>query len=220
MNASLFSDDIVEINLPQAKLIFIDHFFKKEEADAILSDLTENIGWEQGEIMMFGKKVLEPRLSAWYGDEGKEYTYSGKKQTPLAWTDTLKGIKNKIELECQNSIPPDAELHCAKCAHQYKAIFNSVLLNYYRNGQDSMGWHSDDEKELGRNPTIVSLNLGETRRFLIRHKIDKNLKKEILLTHGSLLIMTDEMQHYWQHAVPKEPKKQQPRINLTFRWII
>ncbi len=209
MNASLFSDDIVEINLPQAKLIFTEHFFKKEEADALLLDLTENIQWEQGEIMMFGKKVLEPRLTAWYGDEGKEYTYSGKKQTPLAWTDTLKGIKNKIETECEKLTPP-----------QYKAIFNSVLLNYYRNGQDSMGWHSDDEKELGRNPTIASLNLGETRRFLIRHKIDKNLKKEILLTHGSLLIMTDEMQHYWQHAVPKESKKQQPRINLTFRWIV
>ena len=213
MNASLFSGDTVEINLPQAKLIFIEDFFKKEEADAILLDLTENIQWEQGEIMMFGKKILEPRLTAWYGDEGKEYTYSGKKQTPLPWTDTLKGIKNKIESECKKLTPP-----------QYspisKAIFNSVLLNYYRNGQDSMGWHSDDEKELGRNPTIASLNLGETRRFLIRHKIDKNLKKEILLTHGSLLIMTDEMQHHWQHAVPKEPKKQQPRINLTFRWIV
>ncbi len=217
MNASLFSDDIVEINLPQAKLIFIEHFFKKEEADALLSDLTENIHWEQGEIMMFGKKVLEPRLTAWYGDEGKEYTYSGKKQTPLAWTDTLKGIKNKIETDCEKLTPPQSrEVRDVP----YNPVFNSVLLNYYRNGQDSMGWHSDDEKELGLNPTIASLNLGESRRFLIRNKADKNLKKEILLTHGSLLIMTDEMQHYWQHAVPKEPKKQQPRINLTFRWIV
>ncbi len=217
MNASLFSDDIVEINLPQAKLIFIEHFFKKEEADALLSDLTENIHWEQGEIMMFGKKVLEPRLTAWYGDEGKEYTYSGKKQTPLAWMDTLKGIKNKIETDCEKLTPPQSrEVRDVP----YNPVFNSVLLNYYRNGQDSMGWHSDDEKELGLNPTIASLNLGESRRFLIRNKADKNLKKEILLTHGSLLIMTDEMQHYWQHAVPKEPKKQQPRINLTFRWIV
>ncbi len=217
MNASLFSNDIVEINLPQAKLIFIEHFFKKEEADALLSDLTENIHWEQGEIMMFGKKVLEPRLTAWYGDEGKEYTYSGKKQTPLAWTDTLKGIKNKIETDCEKLTPPQSrEVRDVP----YNPVFNSVLLNYYRNGQDSMGWHSDDEKELGLNPTIASLNLGESRRFLIRNKADKNLKKEILLTHGSLLIMTDEMQHYWQHAVPKEPKKQQPRINLTFRWIV
>ncbi len=217
MNASLFSNDIVEINLPQAKLIFIEHFFKKEEADALLSDLTENIHWEQGEIMMFGKKVLEPRLTAWYGDEGKEYTYSGKKQTPLAWMDTLKGIKNKIETDCEKLTPPQSrEVRDVP----YNPVFNSVLLNYYRNGQDSMGWHSDDEKELGLNPTIASLNLGESRRFLIRNKADKNLKKEILLTHGSLLIMTDEMQHYWQHAVPKEPKKQQPRINLTFRWIV
>jgi alkylated DNA repair dioxygenase AlkB len=217
MNASLFSDDIVEINLPHAKLIFIEHFLKKEEADTVLFDLTENIQWEQGEIMMFGKKVLEPRLTAWYGDEGKIYTYSGKKQTPLVWTDTLKDIKNRIEFECEKLTPPQSrEVRDVP----YNSVFNSVLLNYYRNGQDSMGWHSDDEKELGRNPTIASLNLGESRRFLIRNKVDKNLKKEILLTHGSLLIMTDEMQHYWQHTVPKEPKKQQPRINLTFRWVV
>ena len=146
MNASLFSDDIVEINLPQAKLIFIEHFFKKEEADALLSDLTENIHWEQGEIMMFGKKVLEPRLTAWYGDEGKEYTYSGKKQTPLAWTDSLKGIKNKIETDCEKLTPPQSrEVRDVP----YNPVFNSVLLNYYRIGQDSMGWHSDDEKEFG-----------------------------------------------------------------------
>ena len=204
----LFSEKQRIINLPQANLIFEEHFFNQQEADSLQKTLTETIAWEQGEIMMFGKKVLEPRLTAWYGEAGKSYTYSGKTQYGLTWTDALSLIKNKVEAACQPII------------NYQPSLFNSVLLNYYRNGQDSMGWHADDEKELGRNPVIASLNFGESRRFLFRRKADKNIKHEILLTHGSLLIMAGEMQHYWQHAVPKEPKKNLPRINLTFRWII
>ena len=204
----LFSEKQRIINLPQANLIFEEHFFAKKEADSVQKILTETIAWEQGEIMMFGKKVLEPRLTAWYGEAGKSYTYSGKTQYGMTWTDALSLIKNKVEAACQPII------------NYQPSLFNSVLLNYYRNGQDSMGWHADDEKELGRNPVIASLNFGESRRFLFRRKDDKNIKHEILLTHGSLLIMAGEMQHYWQHAVPKEPKKNLPRINLTFRWII
>ena len=151
---------------------------------------------------MFGKLVQEPRLTAWYCDEGKIYTYSGKTQMPNAWHPTLLEIKNKIETVSEIS-----------------AKYNSVLCNLYRNGNDSMGWHSDDEKELAQNPIIASVNLGETRRFLFRHKHDKTLKHELLLTHGSLLIMSGTMQHFWQHAVPKEPKKTEARINLTFRKI-
>ena len=204
----LFSEKQRIINLPQANLIFEEHFFNQQEADSLQKTLTETIAWEQGEIMMFGKKVLEPRLTAWYGEAGKSYTYSGKTQYGLAWTDALSLIKNKVEAACQPII------------NYQPSLFNSVLLNYYRNGQDSMGWHADDEKELGRNPVIASLNFGESRRFLFRRKDNKNIKHEILLTHGSLLIMAGQMQHYWQHAVPKEPKKNLPRINLTFRWII
>ena len=204
----LFLEKQREIVLPQAELIFEEHFFNQQEADSLQKILTETIAWEQGEIMMFGKKVLEPRLTAWYGEAGKSYTYSGKTQYGLAWTDALVLIKNKIEAACPSFMTRESP------------FFNSVLLNYYRNGQDSMGWHADDERELGRNPIIASLNLGESRRFLFRRKDDKNIKHEILLTHGSLLLMAGEMQHFWQHAVPKEPKKNLPRINLTFRWII
>jgi alkylated DNA repair dioxygenase AlkB len=191
------------IELENAEMIFIEHFLEPFNADIIFKELIEELAWEQGEITMFGKKVLEPRLTAWYGDEDKSYTYSGKKQEPLAWVEPLIGLKNKIENTPSVFTP-----------------FNSVLANYYRNGTDSMGYHSDDEKELGRNPIIASLNFGETRRFLFRHKTKKELKHELLLTHGSLLVMQGAMQHHWQHAIPKEPKKIRPRINLTFRQII
>ena len=195
------------IELPQAHLFFIQNFFEKHEADILLHQLTENIAWQQGEIMMFGKKILEPRLTSWYGDEGKIYTYSGKTQTPNPWIEPLITIKNRIEKTTHN----------LSLKESFGTVFNSVLLNLYRNGTDSMGWHADDEKELGRNPVIASVNFGESRRFLFRKKNEPSQKYELLLTHGSLLIMSGEMQHFWQHSVPKEPQKTRPRINLTFR---
>ena len=197
------------IALKNAELIFIKHFFNREESDTLFTDLTENIAWQQGEILMFGKKIVEPRLTAWYGDAEKVYTYSGKTQQPLVWIEPLNFIKNAIE-----STPS-----CFQLDKSVSKGFNSVLCNFYRNGHDSMGYHADDEKELGRNPIIASVNFGESRRFLFRRKDDKMEKFELLLTHGSLLIMAGEMQHYWVHAVPKEPMKTKPRINLTFRHI-
>ncbi len=194
------------ITLPDAELLFIENFYTPSVSDAFLAELTTDLAWEQGEITLFGKKVLEPRLSAWYGNEGKSYTYSGKKQEPLPWHSTLFQIKVDIEAV----IPEQLELDI---------YLNSVLCNYYRNGQDSMGFHADNEKELGRNPTIASINFGETRRFQFRRRDDKNVKYELELTHGSLLVMTGAMQHHWLHAVPKEPKRAKPRINLTFRHI-
>ena len=195
------------IVLDNANLLFVEDFFNKKEADRLLQSLTETTPWEQGEITMFGKKILEPRLSSWHGDAGKVYTYSGKTQNPLPWTETLAFIKNKIVKQTFD-------------AQATPSVFNSVLANFYRNGQDSMGFHADDEKELGKNPTIASVNFGETRRFIFRRKDDKTTKHELLLTHGSLLIMSGEMQHFWQHAVPKEPNKTKPRINLTYRNIL
>ena len=215
-NKMLFSEKERHISLKNAELLFIESFFEKEEADNLQKELTENVDWQQGEIMMFGKKVLEPRLTAWYGDEGKVYTYSGKTQVPLPWNAQLLSIKHRIE---QLTTP---SVYLTKTAENalIPKHFNSVLLNYYRNGTDSMGFHSDNEKELGLNPTIASVNFGESRRFIFRRKDDKNEKFELLLTHGSLLVMSGEMQHHWQHAIPKEPKKTKPRINLTFRWIL
>ena len=199
----MLTDHTQQIILPDAELIFIPNFWKGAEADDLFQILKNELAWQQSAIKIFGKLINEPRLTAWYGNEGKVYTYSGKTQIPNSWHPTLLDIKNKIE-----NIP------------EVSAKYNSVLCNLYRNGNDSMGWHSDDEKELGQNPIIASVNFGETRRFLFRHKNDKSLKHELSLTHGSLLIMSGTMQHYWQHAVPKETKKNNARINLTFRNIV
>ncbi len=195
------------ITLPDAELLFIENFYPPSVSNAFLSELTSELAWEQGEITLFGKKVLEPRLSAWYGDAGKTYTYSGKKQEPLPWQSGLLQIKTDAE----NAIVEHLK---------FDIYLNSVLCNYYRNGQDSMGFHADNEKELGKNPTIASINFGETRRFQFRRRDDKTVKYELELTHGSLLVMAGAMQHHWLHAVPKEPKRTKPRINLTFRHIM
>ena len=202
------------IELPDAKIVFIEHFFTPSVSDQFLINLTHEVDWQQGEITMFGKRLLEPRLSAWYGDEGKSYTYSGKKQEPLPWHKSLFLIKTEIEKQLQKTTSVDFLFL------QNPAIFNSVLCNLYRNGNDSMGWHQDNEMSLGKNPLIASVNFGESRRFLFRRKEDKTVKHELLLTHGSLLIMAGAMQHHWQHAVPKEPRRTKQRINLTFRHIL
>jgi alkylated DNA repair dioxygenase AlkB len=194
------------ISLPDAELLFIENFYTPSVSNAFLAQLSAELAWEQGEITMFGKKIAEPRLSAWYGDAGKNYTYSGKTQTPLMWHDALTAIKTGVE-----------QTVVAQLKDELK--FNSVLCNYYRNGQDSMGFHADNEKELGQNPIIASINFGESRRFIIRRRDDKTVKHELVLTHGSLLVMSGAMQHHWLHAVPKEPKRTKPRINLTFRHI-
>jgi alkylated DNA repair dioxygenase AlkB len=141
-----------------------------------------------------------PRLTAWYGDQGKSYTYSGIEQHPEHWNPTLKLIKSKIEQIAQVS-------------------FNSVLLNLYRDGKDSVSWHSDDEPELGENPIIASVSFGATRRFSLRNKHSKNHKIDIDLASGSFLLMQGETQHFWQHQIAKTAKEIQPRINLTFRII-
>ena len=201
------------IELQDAKIVFIEHFFTPSVSDRFLEDLTLNLDWKQGEIRLFGKPVLEPRLSAWYGDEGKTYIYSGKKQQPLPWHKSLFLIKTDIEKYLQKAPSNDFLIL------ENNVTFNSVLCNLYRNGNDSMGWHQDNERALGINPLIASLNFGESRRFLFRRKEDKTIKHELLLTHGSLLIMAGAMQHHWQHAVPKEPRRPKQRINLTFRHI-
>ena len=213
-------DNQENILLEEAKLIFIPQFFTPSVSDQFLTNLTKIRAWQQGEITMFGKRVLEPRLTAWYGDEGKSYTYSGKKQEPIAWDETLLLIKNEIEKTLlQKKYADFLNQQTPSRYSRDRSVFNSVLCNFYRNGSDSMGYHSDNERELGQNPLIASVNFGESRRFLLRRKDDTTKKHELILSHGSLLIMGGAMQHHWQHAVPKEPKRTQPRINLTFRHI-
>lgn len=192
----------VDISLPNATLWYAPQFLLPTEAGTLFAYLQsdKNIAWRQDTIRMFGKQVLTPRLSAWYGNEGASYTYSGLTLQPNNWTDELLSIKQKIETISG-------------------ATFNSVLLNFYRHGQDSMGWHADDEPELGKMPTIASLSLGAERRFLLRAKNNHHQKHEIPLHNGSLLVMSGNTQHYWQHAIPKTSRPTKPRINLTFRQI-
>ena len=152
------------------------------------------------EYPIYGKEIDLPRLTAWYGDEGKNYSYSGIKVVPMKWTPTLLEIKSKIELVSG-------------------VIFNSVLLNYYRTGKDSVSWHSDDEPELGKNPPIGSVSFGAKRPFQLKHIENKNLKGTVELTNGSFLLMKGPTQHFWQHQIPKTTKQIGERINLTFRII-
>ncbi len=191
----------IHYDLPDAEVTLYKGFFHKEDADRLYTSLLKDTNWKQEDITVYGKTYPTPRLTAWYGDPQTAYTFSGSKWEPYPWNADLLFIKEKVE----------------KAAG---ATFNSVLLNLYRNGADSVGWHRDNEEELGRNPVIASVSFGETRPFHIRHKFRKELARmEIPLTHGSLLLMAGPMQHYWEHQVPKTAKPISPRINLTFRFV-
>lgn len=159
-----------------------------------------NIRWKQDSIKLYGKSVPLPRLTAWYGDAGAAYSYSGIKSEPNPWNDGLLHLKQRIEKLSGSS-------------------FNSVLLNWYRDGQDSLSWHADDEKELGLNPIIASANFGATRDFQLRRNDDHDHKISLPLRHGTLLIMRGELQQHWRHAVPKRANVAVARFNLTFRTI-
>ena len=210
-----------KITIPQGELLYFPEFFSQKIANRALDFLLANraghtqpeelsantpwtnIPWQQDEINMYGKKIPLPRLSSWHGDSDHPYTYSGITLQSLPWNAALDYLRDQLE----------ALTHTR---------FNSVLLNLYRDGQDHISWHTDDEPELGKNPIIASINFGESRRFLLRrHEKERQAdeKLEVLLGHGSLLIMQGETQHYWQHSVPKQAKVLKPRINLTFRHI-
>jgi alkylated DNA repair dioxygenase AlkB len=189
------------INLQDGELVYIKDYYSEDHSNQLFLELRDTLEWKQDKIKMFGKVHNVPRLQAWYGDEGKSYSYSGIKMIPTKWTDTLLAIKNELEKTSGASL-------------------NSVLANLYRNGNDSNGWHADDEKELGTNPVIVSLSLGESRKFKMKHKIDKKHKFDLELTHGSLLIMKGSTQHYWKHTISKTAQRKGERINLTYRYIM
>ena len=181
------------------EFIYLPNFFTKQESDFLFNLLKINVLWKQESMNMYGKRVDFPRLTSWYGDNDKPYSFSGITLDPNPWTKELLEIKAKIE--------PIADVN-----------FNSVLLNRYRNGSDSISWHTDAEKELGKNPVIASANFGATRNFQLRH-IETKEKIDIDLSHGCLLIMQGELQHFWQHQIPKTTKPVNERINLTFRVI-
>lgn len=184
----------------QLALTYYPGFFSKVVADGYFETLTTQLQWEIEHYKMFGKMVAAPRLLAWYGDTNIKYRYSGLDHIASEWTQALINIKIALE---------------TKLSHG----FNSVLANFYRDGQDSMGWHADDENELGSNPMIASLSFGASRIFSLRTIERPRKSMKILLEHGSLLVMHGPTQHYWQHAILKTKKCLEPRINLTFRQV-
>jgi alkylated DNA repair dioxygenase AlkB len=171
-----------------------------EEANQYLGLLMQNILWKNDEVVIFGKHIVTKRKTAWYGDSDYLYTYSNITKQALPWTKELYGLKQMVE--------------------EFAGVkFNSCLLNLYHNGDEGMGWHSDDEESLGKNITIASLSLGAERKFLFKHKQTKQIIS-FILEHGSLLIMKDATQRNWLHSLPKSKNIVQPRINLTFRTIV
>ena len=196
----LFNSEPLILDLPDAEIIYYPQFFDKEQADKIYTELLQEIAWQQDNITVFGKTHPQPRLTALYGNEGKPYSYSNITMQPNPWNTLLQKIKYLIEsrTECQ---------------------FTTVLLNQYRDGKDSNGWHADNEKELGTNPIIASLSFGAERVFQLKHNTIADAKKSIVLEHGSLLLMKGSTQHFWKHQIPKTAKPIGNRINLTFRSI-
>ncbi|QIH39569.1 alpha-ketoglutarate-dependent dioxygenase AlkB [Flavobacterium sp. Sr18] len=199
---SLFesTSETIVIDLPEAEIIYYPQFYDKEQADIIFAELAKDIPWQQDEIRVYGKIHPQPRLTALFGNEGKPYSYSNITMQPHPWNSLLQKLKTEIEKVSDT-------------------IFTTVLLNQYRDGKDSNGWHADNEKELGTNPVIASLSFGAERMFQLKHNLDKDLKKNIVLQHGSLLLMRGKTQHFWKHQIPKTAKPINPRINLTFRVI-
>lgn len=176
-------------------------FFTKEYADLLFAKLIRQVKWKQESIRLFGRLVLQPRLIAYYGDEKINYSYSGVRHVPNKWIEPISDIKSEVE-------------------KKFKVKFNSALINLYRNGSDSMGWHRDNEASLGINPTIVSISFGIERKFQFRQWKEKDEKISVKLEHGSALLMKGETQHYWEHQIPKSKRIIDPRINITFRRII
>ncbi|MEW6092271.1 MAG: alpha-ketoglutarate-dependent dioxygenase AlkB [Pseudomonadota bacterium] len=195
------SGRLEKIPVPNADVYFLSHLDMGAPDEEVLQYLIENVPWRQESVNLWGKRFEQPRLIAWFGDADKTYTYSGITLTPNAWTPYLLNLRHRVE-----SIV-DKE-------------FNSVLLNYYRDNNDSMGFHSDDEPELGKQPVIASLSIGEERTFILKSKTEKSLKPiRLRLPSGSLLLMQGSTQENWLHGIRKESKPCGPRVNLTFRRI-
>lgn len=185
---------------PLKDTAFIKDFLDDETALSYLNVILEEVKWQQFPIKMFGKTFMQPRLIAWQGDPGISYTYSNTSLVANGWNNKILELKHKIETFCNHN-------------------FNSVLINCYRNGLDSMGWHSDDESSLGEEPYIASLSLGAEREIQFRNKKDLKKRADLILSNGSLLLMFGKTQSEWQHQIPKRKKIDAVRVNLTFRKI-
>lgn len=194
----LFSTEKTHLHLPNAEVLYIPNFYNPDKAEAYFQLLKATIPWQQDDITVFGKTYPQPRLTALFATNIKPYSYSNITMVPKNLTEELKLIKTDIEDFCNHE-------------------FTTILLNLYRNGSDSNGWHADNEKALGTNPVITSLSLGATRTFHFKHRNIPDEKYKLNLESGSLLIMKGEMQHFWLHQIAKTKRDVNGRINLTFR---
>ncbi|HWU71318.1 MAG TPA: alpha-ketoglutarate-dependent dioxygenase AlkB [Pseudoxanthomonas sp.] len=188
------------IELRDAELRYQPGWMPAERADALFDALLARVPWEIHRIRLFGREVDSPRLSCWMGDADATYRYSGMRHLPRPWLPRLDDVRERLRLEAG-------------------VDFNSVLLNRYRDGRDAMGWHSDDEAELGPEPVIASLSLGATRRFVLKHRREPSCRLALELEHGSLLLMSGATQRHYRHALPRTAKPVGERINLTFRHV-
>jgi alkylated DNA repair dioxygenase AlkB len=187
-------------DLPDADLVYYPHFFDAQQANELFKKLIDEVPWQLDNITVYGKSYPQPRLTALYGNDGKPYGYSNIVMQPHAWSPLTMFIKKEMETVVNQN-------------------FTTVLLNQYRGGRDSNGWHADNERELGKNPVIASVSFGGERNFQLRHNTIVGAKTNIILEHGSLLVMQGTTQHFWKHQIPKTAKPVLPRVNLTFRVI-
>lgn len=196
---SLFEDDPTELLPYDGSAVLHQWVLGDRSWEEVMGRLVDDIPWEAHTIKMFGKEYPQPRLVAWYGDPGSEYSYSGLKMNVRPW------------------IPPIVDLKVIAESHA-GVVFNSVLVNLYRDGNDKVGWHRDNEPELGGTPTIASMSLGAPRRFKFRH-LSTGEQVEAVLNPGSLVVMSGLSQTCWEHEVPRQAAVKEPRINLTFRQV-
>ncbi|MFC4094599.1 alpha-ketoglutarate-dependent dioxygenase AlkB family protein [Euzebyella saccharophila] len=189
-----------DLQLCESTMSYYPQFLGRKEADTLYHVLRKNVPWQQDSIKIFGRDYLQPRLTALYGDNEKSYSYSNITMHPKKFIPELLELKQNIEEKC-------------------KTKFTTCLLNLYRNGKDSNGWHADNEKELGKEPVIASISLGAERFFHLKHQEIKSERYKLLLEHGSLLVMGGKTQHKWLHQIPKTSREVGERINLTFRYI-
>lgn len=201
-NPLLARERLEPIPIQDAELHYLRQLPLPEAPHIVMRRLIDEVPWRAEKIVVWGRTYPQPRLIAWYGDAGKNYSYSGIFLSPLPWTDRLLDIKSRVEAVAHTE-------------------FNSVLLNYYRDHRDSMGLHSDDEPELGERPILASLSLGQERTFILKHKRNQALRPvRLKLASGSLLLMKGDTQRYWKHGIEKETRPCGPRVSLTFRRIL
>lgn len=195
----LFNPQNLNLLPRDGEAVYFGPIFGGAEADALFDALMQEVAWQHDRVKLYGREIVTRREVAWHGDEAYQYTYSHNTKTARPWTPTLEKLKAAVEAESGDR-------------------FNCCLLNLYHSGEEGMAWHADDEKELQPDGAIASVSLGEPRRFVFRHKADKE-KAELRLEHGSLLVMRGVTQTHWEHALPVMKRALGPRINLTFRTI-